>query len=476
MSVNDLRKALHDFFDEEERGVFNRCKYSITKKYYDDTAKYCPHLLRLFYEFKDPLTDLDFGKTELDEFNAFIFLLGVIDFSNVRCISVANWLIFKEEEVFAKNLHRLPNLTHLKLTNCINYVVHKFLSRKELQNHSSLKSLSLRDNTISVHSINYSFENSRIPSMKNLTCLDISCNPTFGSKGEGVKVEWNNLISLTNLTSLNLNETGVQYDDLVSIFDMLADNANFKSLSLNSNDLGNKGSEVIGKFIYKLKNLEEINLQSNTLHDQEILLLIRPDTGIPSLKKLRVLDIGYNFIMADGLRKMLDCLSLLPEIDTLRFKEAFDNTTSFSVLQCLCKHSLRPMIERLRVLNINSCNITDKKIAGVVENGFLFPSLKNLTTLDIRNNSVSGKGFSALLSPRGLPLVTTLLNLELGSFNKTIYFDAFTGPNGLVKMKGLQNISVTSYMSDSEADSIIKIFYELPDIMSWETDHHKLRT
>ncbi|XP_034899670.2 uncharacterized protein [Populus alba] len=350
--------------------------------------EYCIHLF-FIYKYQESLSSLEYLDLSGNNINKLVASRGP---SNLRTLRLDNITTYGSSFQLLQPLGAFPNLTTLYLES------NDFRGRilgDELQNLSSLKSLYMEGCSLDEHSLQSfgaltSLEqlslqnlNGTVPfigSFPNLTTLYLEGNDFRGR-----------ILELQNLSSLEeLFLDGCSLDE--HSFQSLGALHSLKNLSLRALD-----GTVPSKGFLDLKNLEYLDLSSNTLNNS-IFQTIRTMTSLKTLI-LEDCSLNHQIPTTQGLLnlKNLEYLDLSSNTLDNNILQSIGTMTSLKTLDLVgCKLDGQiPRAQGLCDLNhLQELNMHDNDL-----NGFLPPCLANLTSLQQLDLSSNNLKIPMSLSP-----------------------------------------------------------------------------
>jgi hypothetical protein len=188
---------------------------------------------------------------------------------------------------------------------------------------------------------------------------------------------WKNMMNLKVL-SLPYNSIGISGLDL---FESLDDKTKLTHLNLSGNSLNITSGIYLGNVLVKLKSLEVLNLQDNSLGDEESLIGIC--NAFQKLPNLLDLNLGGNSLNKIGITLLSNVLDKLVNVHTLRLG---GNNLKDDVIKMTNK---LPTMKSLKILELRNNGITSNNLNALKES---LGSLISLTILDFAHNKIDRGG------------------------------------------------------------------------------------
>ena len=210
----------------------------------------------------------------------------------------------------AGNIHHVPELTELKLT--------------EVQ-------IGEKECVVLASSLN---------NVNNLQVLDIGLNPL----GQGIMVLAEHLKCLSKLIALNLEATEMGEKEATAIAQCLPSLSQLKILDLTSNPLGH-GIIELAKHLNCLPGLTELELADTNMGEEEAAAIVE---CLPSLSQLKRLNLSVN-PLGHGIVQLAERLKCVPHLTDLLLYNTFMDKEQISALARALKNV--PKLRRLELYN-----------------------------------------------------------------------------------------------------------------------------
>ena len=219
----------------------------------------------------------------------------------------------------------------------------------------------------------------------------------------------NHILSLKNLSKLNLQMNNINDKDIKTIINFIKDNNTpIKNLILKNNKITQEGSESISELIKFSKTLKLLDLSFNDLKSEGVkkicnsIIVTEPNSNLEQLflngnkcndycsddifnllinkksKKLKLLSLNLNFFSNKGIDKILSSLRKNDSLKQLCLSENKIDEKAFNNLVNYLKFN-----KTLKILEIKSSRINDESLKNIMQ---IFSDNLSLEKINLNDN------------------------------------------------------------------------------------------
>ena len=219
----------------------------------------------------------------------------------------------------------------------------------------------------------------------------------------------NHILSLKNLSKLNLQMNNINDKDMKTIINFIKDNNTpIKNLILKNNKITQEGSESISELIKFSKTLKLLDLSFNDLKSEGVkkicnsIIITEPNSNLEQLylngnkcndycsddifnllinkksKKLKLLSLNLNFFSNKGIDKILSSLRKNDSLKQLCLSENKIDEKAFNNLVNYLKFN-----KTLKILEIKSSRINDESLKNIMQ---IFSDNLSLEKINLNDN------------------------------------------------------------------------------------------
>ena len=219
----------------------------------------------------------------------------------------------------------------------------------------------------------------------------------------------NHILSLKNLSKLNLQMNNINDKDIKTIINLIKDNNTpIKNLILKNNKITQEGSESISDLIKFSKTLKLLDLSFNELKSEGVkkicnsIIVTEPNSNLEQLflngnkcndycsddifnllinkksKKLKLLSLNLNFFSNKGIDKILSSLRKNDSLKQLCLSENKIDEKAFNNLVNYLKFN-----KTLKILEIKSSRINDESLKNIMQ---IFSDNLSLEKINLNDN------------------------------------------------------------------------------------------
>ena len=238
---------------------------------------------------------------------------------------------------------------------------------------------------------------------KNIKNIDLSFNHNINIS------LMNHILSLKNLSKLNLQMNNINDKDIKTIINFIKDNNTpIKNLILKNNKITQEGSESISELIKFSKTLKLLDLSFNDLKSEGVkkicnsIIITEPNSNLEQLylngnkcndycsddifnllinkksKKLKLLSLNINFFSNKGIDKILSSLRKNDSLKQLYLSENKIDEKAFNNLVNYLKFN-----KTLKILEIKSSRINDESLKNIMQ---IFSDNLSLEKINLNDN------------------------------------------------------------------------------------------
>ena len=238
---------------------------------------------------------------------------------------------------------------------------------------------------------------------KNIKNIDLSFNHNINIS------LMNHILSLKNLSKLNLQMNNINDKDMKTIINFIKDNNTpIKNLILKNNKITQEGSESISELIKFSKTLKLLDLSFNDLKSEGVkkicnsIIITEPNSNLEQLylngnkcndycsddifnllinkksKKLKLLSLNLNFFSNKGIDKILSSLRKNDSLKQLCLSENKIDEKAFNNLVNYLKFN-----KTLKILEIKSSRINDESLKNIMQ---IFSDNLSLEKINLNDN------------------------------------------------------------------------------------------